>query len=78
MRVDPYPMPDLLASLNQTELEAQEAALEISTGRSVYEPSDDPTAAALLVQNDDEASLRRAISIVCRPSIAGFPPPIRP
>ena len=56
MRVNPYPMPDLLASLNQTELEAQEAALQISTGRSVNEPSDNPTAAALLVQNNDEAT----------------------
>ena len=56
MRVNPYPMPDLLASLNQTELEAQEAALQISSGRSVNEPSDNPTAAALLVQNNDEAT----------------------
>ncbi len=55
MRVNPYPMPDLLASLNQTQLKAQEAALQISTGRSVNEPSDNPAAAALLVENNDEA-----------------------
>jgi flagellar hook-associated protein 3 FlgL len=56
MRVNPYPMPDLLASLNQTQLEAQEAALQISTGRSVNVPSDDPVAAGLLVVNNDETT----------------------
>jgi len=49
-------MPDLLAALNQTELEAQQASLEISTGRSVNEPSDNPTTAALLVENNDQAT----------------------
>jgi flagellar hook-associated protein 3 FlgL len=56
MRVNPNPMPDLLAALNQTQLAAQEASLQISTGRSVNEPSDNPTAAALLVENNDEAT----------------------
>lgn len=56
MRVNPYPMPELLASLNASKLEAQKAALEISSGRSVNEPSDNPTAAALLVENDDQAT----------------------
>jgi len=56
MRVNPYPMPELLAALNQTELKAQQAALEISTGKSVNVPSDDPSAAALLVDNNDQAT----------------------
>ncbi|MGA2001847.1 MAG: flagellar hook-associated protein FlgL [Terriglobales bacterium] len=56
MRINPNPMPDLLAALNQTELEAQQATLEISSGKSVNEPSDNPTAAALLVENNDEAT----------------------
>lgn len=56
MRVNPNPMPDLMAALNQTELEEQQAALEISSGRSVNEPSDNPTAAALLVENNDQAT----------------------
>jgi len=56
MRVNPNPMPDLLAALNQTELETQQASIEISTGRSVNQPSDNPTAAALLVVNNDQAS----------------------
>src|SRR5208337_2084765 len=56
MRVNPNPMPDLLAALNQTQLEAQQAELQISTGKSVNEPSDNPTAAALLVENNDQAT----------------------
>jgi len=56
MRVNPNPMPDLLAALNQTELEAQQAQLQISTGKSVNEPSDNPTAAAQLVENNDQAT----------------------
>jgi len=56
MRVNPNPMPDLLAALNQTELGEQQAELQISTGKSVNEPSDNPTAAALLVENNDQAT----------------------
>lgn len=56
MRVNPNPMPDLLAALNQTKLEAQQAMLEISSGRSVNQPSNNPTAAALLVENNDQAT----------------------
>ena len=56
MRVNPNPMPDLMAALNQTELEEQEASLQLSTGLSVNEPSDNPTAAALLVENNDQAT----------------------
>lgn len=56
MRVNPNPMPDLLAALNQTEEIAQEASLQISSGLSVNEPSDNPTAAALLVDNNDQAT----------------------
>lgn len=56
MRVNPNSMPDLLAALNQTKLETQQAMIEISTGRSVNQPSDNPTAAALLVENNDQAT----------------------
>lgn len=59
MRVNPDPMPDLLAALNQTQLEAQEASLQIASGRSVNEPSDNPTSAALLVDNNDEATFNQ-------------------
>jgi flagellar hook-associated protein 3 FlgL len=56
MRVNPNPMPDLLAALNQTKLEAQRATIEIASGRSVNVPSDNPIAAALLVENNDRAT----------------------
>jgi flagellar hook-associated protein 3 FlgL len=56
MRINPNPLPDLLAALNQTELEAQQASLQIASGRSVNAPSDNPTAAALLVVNNDQAT----------------------
>ena len=56
MRVNPYPMPDLLAALNQTQLQTQQAMIELSSGRSVNVPSDNPAAAALLVANNDEAT----------------------
>jgi flagellar hook-associated protein 3 FlgL len=56
MRVNPNPMPDLLAALNQSQLDTQQAMLEISSGRSVNVPSDNPIAAALLVQNNDQAT----------------------
>jgi flagellar hook-associated protein 3 FlgL len=56
MRVNPYPLPDLLAALNKTQVQAQQDMLEISSGRSVNQPSDNPTAAALLIQNNDQAT----------------------
>jgi flagellar hook-associated protein 3 FlgL len=56
MRVNPNPMPDLLEALNQSQLETQQAMLEISSGRSVNQPSDNPTASALLVENNDQAT----------------------
>ena len=56
MRVNPNPMPDLLAALNQSQLESQQASLEISTGRSVNQPSDNPTSFAQLVENNDQAT----------------------
>jgi flagellar hook-associated protein 3 FlgL len=49
-------MPDLLEALNQTQLQVQQAELEISTGRSVNVPSDNPTASALLIENNDQAT----------------------
>src|SRR3974390_3624239 len=57
MRVNPNPVPDLLAALNQTRQDSQQAMLEISTCMRVNQPSDDPAAAALLVGNQDEVTL---------------------
>src|SRR6185369_14566227 len=55
MRVNPNPMPNLLAALVRVQLDEQTAMLEITTGRRVNKPSDDPTAAAVLVQNQDRS-----------------------
>jgi flagellar hook-associated protein 3 FlgL len=56
MRINPNYMPDLLAALNQTQLNAQQASLELATGRSVNQPSDNPAASALLVENNDQTT----------------------
>src|SRR5215468_964717 len=56
MRVNPNTLPDLLAALSQTQQQINTDLLEIATGRSVNVPSDDPAAAALLVQNADHTS----------------------
>jgi flagellar hook-associated protein 3 FlgL len=53
MRVNPNLTPDLLASLNRTRQSTQDALLELSSGRRVNQPSDDPAASAILVQNHD-------------------------
>lgn len=56
MRVNPTPMPDLLAALSRTRRDTQQALLELSSGRRVNQPSDDPAAAAVLVQNHDQTT----------------------
>ncbi len=56
MRVNPNPTSDLLAALNQTRQDSQEAMLELSSGRRVNQPSDDPAAAAILVGNHDQTT----------------------
>lgn len=57
MRVNPNPMPDMLAALNRSRQETQDALQEMSSGRRVNQPSDDPAAAALLVDNHDRITL---------------------
>ena len=56
MRVDPIPMPDLLVALNQAEQADERVTMELSSGKSVNEPSDNPTAAALLIGNNDQTT----------------------
>jgi flagellar hook-associated protein 3 FlgL len=51
MRVNPNPLPDLLAALGQTQQQINTDLAQISSGQSVTVPSDNPTAAAELVQN---------------------------
>ena len=54
MRVNPNVVPDILADLNQSQTTLNTALQEVSTGKSVNVPSDDPTAAADMVQNTIE------------------------
>jgi len=54
MRVNPNLTPDLLAALNLTRQSTQHALLQLASGRRVNQPSDDPAASAILVDNHDQ------------------------
>jgi flagellar hook-associated protein 3 FlgL len=54
MRIDPNMVPQMLANLQQSQSLLDTALQEVSTGLSVNEPSDNPTAAASMVQNTIE------------------------
>jgi flagellar hook-associated protein 3 FlgL len=56
MRVNPNPLPDLLAALDQNQQQLNNDEQQIASGRSVNFPSDNPAAAAGLVQNADQTS----------------------
>jgi flagellar hook-associated protein 3 FlgL len=57
MRVNPNMVPDVLSAIASTQ-EAQAVALrQISSSRRVNQPSDDPAAAAALVQNHNRSDL---------------------
>jgi flagellar hook-associated protein 3 FlgL len=56
MRVNPNPYPDLLADVAQTQQEINTDEQEIASGLSVNVPSDNPAAAAELVQNSEQTS----------------------
>ncbi len=42
MRVNPNVMPDLLAALEQSQEQQQNALLELASSRRINQPSDDP------------------------------------
>jgi len=56
MRINPDPTRDMLAGLQQDRQQADQAIQELSTGRSVNQPSDDPAAVAGLIVNNAQAS----------------------
>jgi flagellar hook-associated protein 3 FlgL len=56
MRVNPNITADLLAALSNAEQDQNTAMLEMASGRKVNKPSDDPTAAAMLVENQAQSS----------------------
>jgi flagellar hook-associated protein 3 FlgL len=51
MRVNPNPLPDLIAAIQQTQQQINTDLQQISSGQRVSVPSDDPAAAAMLVRN---------------------------
>jgi len=51
MRINPNITSDILNAISQAELQQQKAVQEVATGKRVNVPSDDPAAAAEMVQN---------------------------
>jgi flagellar hook-associated protein 3 FlgL len=56
MRVNPNPLPDVLAALAQTQQQINTDLQQIASGQSVNVPSDNPAAAAELIQNAGQTS----------------------
>jgi flagellar hook-associated protein 3 FlgL len=56
VRVNPNPYPDLLAAVAQTQQQINNDEKQLASGQSVNVPSDNPTAAALLIQYSDQTS----------------------
>jgi flagellar hook-associated protein 3 FlgL len=51
MRIDPNMVPEMLANLQQSQVQLNTALQEVATGLSVNQPSDNPTSAAAMVEN---------------------------
>jgi flagellar hook-associated protein 3 FlgL len=56
IRINPQILPDLLASLQASQQNEQKGVQQVSTGRRVNKPSDDPAAVAALVNNNAQFS----------------------
>ncbi len=56
IRVNPYPLPDLLAALATTQQQQNTASLELASGSRINQPSDDPAGAAQMVSNAAQSS----------------------
>jgi flagellar hook-associated protein 3 FlgL len=56
VRINPDLLPDLLASIQQNEQNESTATTELSSGRTINNPSDNPAAAAAVVFNHDQSS----------------------
>jgi len=56
MRIDPNLVPTILADLQQSQVSLNTALQEVSTGKSVNQPSDNPASAADMVQNTIETA----------------------
>jgi flagellar hook-associated protein 3 FlgL len=68
IRVNPNPMPDLLAALEGLRQRQEDATLQLATGSKINKPSDDPAGAAQLVHISDRSSqvdsFQRSISSI--------------
>lgn len=56
IRVNPYPLPDLLAALADTQQQQNTSSLDLATGSRINKPSDDPAGAAQMVTNTAQSS----------------------
>jgi flagellar hook-associated protein 3 FlgL len=56
IRVNPFPMPDLLAALENLQQQQNTATLELGSGSKINQPSDDPAGAAQQVQIDNASA----------------------
>jgi flagellar hook-associated protein 3 FlgL len=56
MRVNPNPLPDIIAALAQTQQQINTDLQQIASGQSVNVPSDNPASAAELIQNAGQSS----------------------
>lgn len=56
MRVNPNPLPDIIAALAQTQQQINTDLQQIASGHSVNVPSDNPASAAELIQNAGQTS----------------------
>ncbi len=50
IRLNPYPLPDLLSALSTVSEQQQTASLQLATGSTINQPSDNPAGAAQLVE----------------------------
>ena len=56
IRLNPNPLPDLLAAIHQSDQNMNTAMQQLSSGRRVNQISDDPASSASAVLNHDQAS----------------------
>jgi flagellar hook-associated protein 3 FlgL len=56
IRVNPYPLPDLLSALADTQQQQNTSSLDLATGTRINKPSDDPAGAAQMVTNTAQSS----------------------
>jgi flagellar hook-associated protein 3 FlgL len=56
MRVNPNAMPDLLSALDNTQQQQNTELLQLSTGRRINQPSDDPAGEAQLIENNADSA----------------------